>query len=177
MKKKGAIELSMTTVIVIVLGIVLLSLGLIWVRNIFGQVGGVSDDAFNRANDLIGDLESFEGSFLTVVPDEIEISQGGDDGIGVVVNNEQETSIIVTITMSSSDPELKCGFLDGRELIGSTEQFTLDSGKHKKFTAGVKDLEGDLRTTSCKIKVLGTNEPDNERTLIVTVKKQSSLFG
>ena len=88
MKKKGAIELSMTTVIVIVLGIVLLSLGLIWVRNIFGQVGGVSDDAFNRANDLIGDLESFEGSFLTVVPDEIEISQGGDDGIGVVINNE-----------------------------------------------------------------------------------------
>src|SRR3989338_7889465 len=37
MNKKGAIELSMTTIIVIVIGVVLLSLGLVWVRGTFLQ--------------------------------------------------------------------------------------------------------------------------------------------
>ena len=150
MKKKGAIELSMTTVIVIVIGVVLLSLGLVWVRNIFSQVGGISDDAFNKANDLIGSLENVD-SLLTIVPDEIDLPQDGDDGVGVVVYNDGDSPITVTVSMSSSDPDLECGFLEGRNLVDSTEQFTLNSGKDKRFAAGVKDNGGDLVATNCRV--------------------------
>ena len=47
--KKGAIELSMTTIIVIIMGITLLSLGLIWIRGTFSEITGLSKGAFEKA--------------------------------------------------------------------------------------------------------------------------------
>ncbi len=49
MQKKGAIELSMTTIIVIVLGVTLLILGLAFVRGIFSKVSGLTEEAFSSA--------------------------------------------------------------------------------------------------------------------------------
>ena len=49
MNKKGALELSMNTIIIIVIGVVLLSLGLIFVRGLFGQVESLSKSAFETA--------------------------------------------------------------------------------------------------------------------------------
>ena len=49
-QKKGAIELSMTTIIVIILGITLLSLGLIWVKGTFGDITRLSRSAFEQAD-------------------------------------------------------------------------------------------------------------------------------
>jgi len=54
MNKKGAIELSMNTIIIIVMGVVLLSLGLMFVRGIFSQVEGLSKSAFETADAEIG---------------------------------------------------------------------------------------------------------------------------
>lgn len=51
--KKGAIELSMTTIIVIVIGVTLLILGLTWVRGLFEKVGGLTDQSFIAAEKLI----------------------------------------------------------------------------------------------------------------------------
>jgi len=51
--KKAAIELSMTTIIVIIIGITLLSLGLVWVKGLFGDVDGITKDSFTIAKDLI----------------------------------------------------------------------------------------------------------------------------
>ena len=36
--KRGAMELSMTTIIVVIIGITLLTLGIRWVYNIFGDI-------------------------------------------------------------------------------------------------------------------------------------------
>ena len=47
--KKGAIELSMTTIIVIVIGVTLLILGLVFVRGIFEKARGLSEEAFSSA--------------------------------------------------------------------------------------------------------------------------------
>jgi len=53
MNKKAAIELSMTTIIVIIIGVTLLSLGLVWVKNTFSQVGDLTDESFRVAQDTI----------------------------------------------------------------------------------------------------------------------------
>lgn len=53
MNKKGAIELSMTTIIVIVLGVTLLILGLGFVRTLFGKVTTLSQGAFDIAEQEI----------------------------------------------------------------------------------------------------------------------------
>ena len=177
MNKKGAIELSMTTVIVIVIGIVLLSLGLLWVRGVFGNVTGISDDAFDHANDLIEGIENFD-SVLTIVPNDVEVVQNGDEGFGVIVfNDKQEPLTGLTVRMGSTDEDLDCGFLDGKNLVGETQAFNLNSGDDKRFTAGVKDEGGSLRTTSCRIQIVGINDPDNERTLVVKVIKKNALLG
>src|SRR3989338_6565626 len=47
--KKGAIELSMTTIIVIVIGVTLLILGLVFVRNIFSKTEQSGLQAFEQA--------------------------------------------------------------------------------------------------------------------------------
>ena len=54
--KRGAIELSMTTIIVIVLGVVLLSLGLMFVRGIFKQITDESDQIFAMSEEQISEL-------------------------------------------------------------------------------------------------------------------------
>lgn len=51
--KKGAIELSMTTIIVIVLGVTLLILGLVFVRDIFGKTTQLGTQAFDQAQKQI----------------------------------------------------------------------------------------------------------------------------
>ena len=82
--------------------------------------------------------------------------------------------------MGTTDEDLKCGFLEGKELVPETQEFTLESGEDKRFVAGVKDTGGGLRTTSCKVEVIqlsGPSDPDNERTLVVKVIKSSGLFG
>src|SRR3989344_2269144 len=50
MTKKGAIELSMTTIIVIVLGVTLLILGFAFIKGIFGKLEGISSTTFDKAN-------------------------------------------------------------------------------------------------------------------------------
>ncbi|MBT4630627.1 hypothetical protein HOC06_00165, partial [Candidatus Woesearchaeota archaeon] len=54
--KKGAIEMSMTTIIVVVIGITLLSLGLVWVKTIFDNLQGTTVDAFDQVDAAIGEL-------------------------------------------------------------------------------------------------------------------------
>ena len=57
MDKKGAIEFSMTTIMVIIIGVAVLALGLTWIRGTFTQVGDITDDAFSQArNSLSGEL-------------------------------------------------------------------------------------------------------------------------
>ena len=69
MKKKVAIELSMTTIIVIVIGVTLLILGLTWVRGLFEKVSSLTEESFRAAEKLIqeqmGSDEKFYISGLT----------------------------------------------------------------------------------------------------------------
>tara|TARA_Y100000034_G_C6887683_1_gene407795 strand:+ start:1195 stop:1716 length:522 start_codon:yes stop_codon:yes gene_type:complete len=51
--KKGAIELSMTTIIVVVIGVVLLGLGIGWITNLISQVERLTDDSFAAAQQTI----------------------------------------------------------------------------------------------------------------------------
>ncbi len=76
--KKGAIELSMTTIIIVVIGVTILTLGLRWIYNIFGgleeqqqelerltkdqitEILGGSDDAINVPTSVIDGIKKGE---------------------------------------------------------------------------------------------------------------------
>ena len=175
-KKRGAIELSMTTIIVIVIGITLLSLGLVWIRGIFRDVTEISDDAFGRARALISGIENVD-QLLTLLPGEVEVDQGKDSAVKVVILNLNEDSITITATAFTEDPKLRCGFLEGSDqLIEESGPYTLKSGEQVALGLIVKDLKGNLRTTSCVVEVNGADDPQNKQSLTVRVAKKQSLF-
>ena len=175
-QKRGGIELSMTTIIVIVLGVVLLTLGLVWVRGIFKDVTDISDDAFSRARDIISGLEDVD-SLLTLIPEEVEVGQAKDEVVKVVIANFEENPIRVTAKILIEGDKLKCGFLEGDQFAKSSGPYTLESGDQKALALIVKDNNGNLRTTSCKIKIDGVESADNEQSLIIRVVKEQSLLG
>ena len=62
--KRGAVELSMNTIVVVVIAIVLLSLGIMFVRNIMGKISGTSETAFGEADRAIQDLMGGDETFF-----------------------------------------------------------------------------------------------------------------
>lgn len=62
--KKGAIELSMSTIVVVVIAIILLSLGIVFVKNMMGRISGTSESAFEEADRAIQDLMGGDEKFF-----------------------------------------------------------------------------------------------------------------
>ncbi len=54
--KKGAIELSMSTIIVIIMGVTLLTIGIMWIKGLSTQLTSTTDQAFGVSNDEISKL-------------------------------------------------------------------------------------------------------------------------
>jgi hypothetical protein len=73
MQKRGALELSVNTIVIVVIGVALLSLGLIFVRQTFGGLTDMSKAIFGTADIEITKLQS--GSKFTV-PTTVNVKQG-----------------------------------------------------------------------------------------------------
>ncbi len=83
--KKGALELSMTTIIVIVIGVVLLSLALFFVRNLFGQVNDLREVIFREADVAIREIGN-TGKFS--VTDIARVKQGSKSTFPISIAND-----------------------------------------------------------------------------------------
>ena len=173
--KRGAIELSMTTIIVIVIGVILLTLGLVWVRGVFKDVTDISDEAFTHARDIISGIEDVD-SLLTLIPEEIDLVQAKDEVVKVVIANFEEDPISVEVTANAgNDDDLRCGFfVGGKEIKTSVGPYTLESGDQKALSLIIKDNKGTLGPTSCAVRV--NDDPISEQTLTIHVIKKQGLF-
>ncbi len=181
MTKKGAIELSMTTIIVIVLGVTLLILGFVFIKGIFGSLGGISDTTFDKAQTLLTGLESVD-SFLTVSPSMITIEQGSDDVVKVIVANLEQDAGSVNVNLRSrsrDDDQLKCLiFHDTANSEGSaTSAKTIESGKQESYSLIVQDVGGPLRTTACYVVAEGGPATGNTGAVTVRVIKSGGILG
>ena len=61
--KRGAVELSITTIIVVVIGITLLVLGLAWVQGIFSQLDKLTGEQFTSAQKKIQESMGADARF------------------------------------------------------------------------------------------------------------------
>ena len=71
--KRGAIELSVTTIVVVVIGITLLSLGLLFVRDTFKSIGDLKTKAFDNANTELNKISHNEE--ITLNPEEFDLEK------------------------------------------------------------------------------------------------------
>lgn len=166
--KKGAIELSVTTIIVIVIGITLLVLGLGWVRGIFNDLDTLTVGAFDKADAAISELGSVDGP-LTVSPNSISVAQGGAKTVQVIIANFEEEPVTFQGTATSSSDKVVCAFGDTQ--TETSKEYTLDSGQQAEILFIVDEKGGPLGIKTCSIEVSGITG-DNIGELVIEVTKK-----
>src|SRR3989344_418021 len=96
-KKEGALELSISTIVVVVIGIALLSLGLIFVRGIFGKLGGQSDIIFGEAENEIYKIATHEEKLF--IPQRVNVEAGKSTTFRIFLVDQLETEGSHTFTI------------------------------------------------------------------------------
>tara|TARA_Y100000310_G_scaffold78816_1_gene75487 strand:+ start:523 stop:1035 length:513 start_codon:yes stop_codon:yes gene_type:complete len=99
--KKGAVQLSMTTIIIIILGITLLGLGLAWISDIFGQIGDLSDQAFIQANQEIqNNMKAGQNFYVSGQTFNLEPEETKTINVGVrnILGGTSPSPITVSVT-------------------------------------------------------------------------------
>lgn len=173
MDKEGAIELSMTTVIVIILGVILLTLGLAFVRGVFTKVSDLTDTSFSQAEAAIGQLGTIENE-LTLTSRNVDLEQGKDVAVGVVVKNFDESD--VTFQLRTSKPARTAQAADFDCLVAQTEetesrQFTLGSGEERNFVIAILDQGRDspLGRYVCNVELIKGGEVVTDDSILIEV--------
>lgn len=170
-KKRGAIELSMTTIIVIVIGVTLLSLGLIFVRGVFNKVEGLSRGAFDQAQGEIGKIGQVD-SFINLIPPKIELKQKDSTTADLVLANLESADIKVQASISSKDTKVVCAFADTLET--TSKQYLLSSGDEVKVKIYIEDKGSPLGLKFCNVDVAvqGAQIADTSDELTIDVIKK-----
>ena len=114
--KKAAVELSISTIVIVVLAMSMLILGLVLVRSIFTGATSIADMTNTQVKNQIAKLFA-EDQKLVIYPDsrQITIKQGATpDGFGIGIKNLMQgstTAVKFSYEVVVSDPDLqkKCG--------------------------------------------------------------------
>ena len=133
MNKKGAIELSMTTIIIIVIGVVILSLGLMFVRGIFSKVETLSGGAFEEAENVLNQIATHDQE--VTVPSTVIIKQGEQKTFRIWVVNQG--NLAKNYNLASITPSPDSPTNPGITFIIPTKRATLDVGNEIGYVVGV----------------------------------------
>ncbi len=112
--KRGAIELSIGTIVVIVLSMSMLILGLVLVKNIFSGATNIVDMTNDQLIDQVSKLFG-EDKKLVVYPNtrEIVVKSGEASGFGIGIKNlltgVQDKKFSYEVVVSDPDIQKKCG--------------------------------------------------------------------
>ena len=105
MQKKGAIEFSMTTIMVVIIGVAVLALGLAWIRGTFTQVTQLTESSLDNAETILGEI-AFTGKISA--PATINMKSGGDaKKFRVLIRNTKPALDTFTMTFSAPN-QLSC---------------------------------------------------------------------
>ena len=182
MGKRGAVELSISTIVIVVLAVSMLILGLVLVKSIFTGAKNVADMSSDQMKNQISTLFGDEKR-VVVYPDSkrVEVIQGEQGGFGIGIKNLREGSAATTkfsyeVIVSDADVQKKCGVNDAVILnlitTGRAEKdIPLASGEltvgKVLMTTGVGDP---LCTVRFRINVMANSEPYGSELMDVTFK-------
>lgn len=93
MKKRGALELSVSTIVIVVIGVTLLTLGLLFVTSIFTDIGGQQKQLTAFSDEKIREI--FEGSedYINIPATRIKIKIGETETIDILIKNVGDSTI------------------------------------------------------------------------------------
>lgn len=109
--KKAAIELSMSTIVILVLAMTMLILGIVLVNKIFGGATNNVDTMNQKVKDQISKLFAEDTKLVINLPNGIaKMTPGEDFGISFGVRNKASTQEFKwTVKINDEDIKAKCG--------------------------------------------------------------------
>ncbi len=161
----------MTTIIVIVIGITILSLGLVWIRGLFADVGGLTKGAFEQAEGQIGEIFGQSDKALAISPASLTIEQGKTERVNILLQNFGTGTAPVSAKVENVKARegVVCEFLDTLDKNSGT--YSLGSGKQVTIGLGV-EAKGNavLGNYVCKVTVSGLEEGTISETVLIIVE-------
>ena len=131
--KKAALNLSMQTIVVIVIGVTILSLGLMWVRNTFSNIEELTVESFENAERVLGGEEDFTG--MLSISRSISLKKGQSKVVVLRVKNigDNAGSFSLTNSPAGGNSEVQNCLSSLNFDIGGS---TIQPGDIKNFEVG-----------------------------------------
>lgn len=158
MNKKGALELSINAIVILIIAITMLGLGLGFVRGMFGKASGQFDELTGAEPEPPIPSSS---NPVTLSREVLIVSAGSMVALKVGFYNPTGSGITPAITITGSDDDdAKCG--TGESSLGTA----VDTQKSKVFT--VLFSPAGTGTLLCKLKINGGSTYYKEFTMKVS---------
>ena len=169
MEKRGALELSVSTIVVVVIGVALLSFGLIFVTDLGEGIREMMKDVFTGAKTKLGEVDRQYDERLTITPTDIKVERGKSDTFKVYIGNDLDTTQTFTINVIPDEGNP----LDEEELrLQYAKTATINSDK--QYNTEIKAIahrESRLDSNLYKMQVTTDGEVYEEKTFFVEVVK------
>jgi hypothetical protein len=90
MPRKAAIELSLGFIVAVVFAVVLLSLAILWLQGIIGNIGGLTDDLTQQAQSKLQETFQTTQNNFAVWPDRYNLDRGRELKMSAGIKNDAE---------------------------------------------------------------------------------------
>jgi hypothetical protein len=177
--KKAAMEMSMGTIVVLVLGVSMLILGMVLIRNIMCSGLSITDDLSagvkNEIKNLFG-ADKFGVKCLGQGGAEVKLGSGGKRPVICILKTDAETEYEITVTSVESLSGAKTDILN-KWVIDKGWKGSVIPGQEQEETVLLFDIPRDAPNTAVKItlqvKNLGTG---SQQTITSRVEIVSTGF-
>ena len=152
MQKKGAIQLSITTIIVIVIGITLLTLGIVWIRGMMGRLSGLTESSFEQAEKMVREsMPEGEKLWISGVSFDVDLGKQKEIYLGIRNILGETQTFKIEIKSDTGDPNwvlcpkekvVEAGDIGGVPMIIKIKN--APAGETYFFTINVYDEGGNL---------------------------------
>ena len=181
MKKRGALELSVTTIVIVVIGVALLTLALVFVKGIFGKLTGLSDEIFGKSSTIIDTL-SIDAKISC--PSTIKVEQGKTTTFKCLVGHDGKSFTGSRDFDIKLTPKFPPGITEEkvRAKIISEHPVKLNEGEQATFviqvatTANAPLSAGLGRTASYSLTVTSNNQVYETIAFIINIEKGRGVF-
>ncbi|MBS3095497.1 hypothetical protein J4231_02350 [Candidatus Woesearchaeota archaeon] len=179
-KKKGAVELSITTIIIIVMGITLLILGLGLISKIMSGTGDLTTKVIGNADAMIDNL-LIDSKFT--MPGQVIIEQGKVTTVLVTVGHDGST----VQGPAKFKVQLQKNFPNGidetmvlAEVI--TPETVINEGQQAKFTIKIAassnaPITTGMNAAAYSVVVTANGQPYDQGAFIINIQKGKGIFG
>lgn len=161
LKKLGAIEMSMTTIVIIVISIIVLIFGIIFARNVMCsgiQITEQVDSAVKSQLTALFGADKYGVNCMGEGNQEIKLGTGGRRKVICMIKSEEESEYSIKITRVESLKGASDSVVDKWILDQDWTGTVSPGGDGSEAVILLLDIPRDAPTTTLKLKIQETNQ-------------------